>query len=91
MNLQDNVENVNNPIGCHIVHLNDVPHGEGAGDGDLVREGGDGELLPRPCDQGGGALREGVGEDASLGHVPEKRQLESIWVGQERLKKRSQF
>ena len=51
---------MNHPIGCDIVNLDYVPDCHVAGDGDLVWEGGDGELLSCAGDQGGGAFRERI-------------------------------
>ena len=36
---QDDVDDVHHPVGGEVVPLDDVPHGEVAGDGELAREG----------------------------------------------------
>ena len=66
---------MNHSIRCNVVNLDNIADSQVAGDGDLVGKGGDGELLPRPRHQGGGALREGAGQNASLCHVSQQGQL----------------
>ena len=53
---------------------------------DLSGEGGDGEPLPRPGHQGGGAGGEGRGLDVTLGHVAQQAQLQLLRLGQQGLK-----
>ena len=66
---------MNHSVRSNIVHLDDVADSQVTGDGDLVGEGGDGELLPGPRHQGGGALREGAWQNASSSHVSQQSLL----------------
>ena len=41
----------------------------------LMREGGEGDPLPGPGDEGGGAGRQGIGEEGSTGRVAQQEGL----------------
>ena len=69
---------MDHPVGGPIVHLDHIPAGGFAADGD---EGpgevlGDGDLLPGPRHHGVGAGRESRGEDEAGGHVAEQGGLQ---------------
>ena len=51
----------------------------------LVGEGGDGDPLPGPCDEGRGSGREVRGVERAARHVPQQHRLQRHAVRQQRL------
>lgn len=79
---QHNINNVNDPVGRPVVHLDHVSARGLAGDGDEGSAGmlGHGDLLAGPGHHGVGAGVEGRGEDQPRGHVAQQRGLQQVRV-----------
>ena len=72
---------MDHPVAGDVVSLDDVTHGQTAGDGHLTGELGQGQPLPGAGDQGGAALGEPAGGQTPLGHVSQQGQLQLLLVG----------
>ena len=78
---------MDHPVAGLVVDINDVRHGEDTGQCDLVGEGGDGDSLPRPRDEGGGAGWEVRTDESSPGDVPQEDGLQGHVVRQQSLER----
>lgn len=70
--LEDTVHHVDHSIAGLIVNINDVGHGEDAGQGDLVGEGSDGDSLSSSSDQRCWSGRKVSGVKSSSSHVSQQ-------------------
>ena len=67
---------MNHSVAGLVVHVDDVGHGQDAGQSHLTGEGRHGDSLPGASHQRGGARREICGVESSSGDVSQEHSLQ---------------